>query len=37
MDHKRLFVAVIITIVLLGAALAMIVPPLIHFIERWGY
>lgn len=37
MDHKRLFVAVIITTVLLGATLAMIVPLLIHFIERWGY
>lgn len=37
MDHKRLFVAVIISTVLLGAALAMIVPPLIHFIEGWRY
>lgn len=37
MDHKKLFVAVIITTVLLGATLAMIVPPLIHFIEEWGY
>lgn len=37
MDHKRLFVAVIITTVLLGTALAVIVPPLIHFIERWRY
>nr|DAN79545.1 MAG TPA: hypothetical protein [Caudoviricetes sp.] len=33
MDHKKLFVAVIITTVLLEATLAMIVSPLIHLLK----
>lgn len=37
MSHKHLFIAVVITTVLLGTALAMLIPPLIHFIEKWGY
>lgn len=37
MSHKQLFIAVVITTVLLGTALAMLIPPLIHFIEGWGY
>lgn len=37
MNHKQLFIAVVITTILLGITLAMIIPPIIHFIEGWGY
>lgn len=37
MNHKQLFIAVVITTILLGIALAMIIPPITHFIEGWGY
>lgn len=37
MNHKQLFIAVVITTILLGIALAMIIPPIIRFIEGWGY
>lgn len=37
MDHKRLFIAVIITTVLLGTALAILVPLITRFIERWRF
>ena len=35
MNHKQLFIAVVITTILLGIALATIIPPIIHFIEGW--
>lgn len=37
MNHKQLFIAVVITTVLLGTALCLLIPLLIHFIEGWGY
>ena len=37
MNHKQLFIAVVITTILLGIALAIVIPPIIHFIDRWGY
>ena len=37
MNHKQFFFVVVITTILLGIALAMLIPPLIHFFEGWGY
>lgn len=37
MNHKQLFIVVVITTILLGIALAMLIPPIIHFIEDWRY
>ena len=37
MKHKQFFFVVVITMILIGIALAMIVPPLIRFFEGLGY